>query len=346
MSKLGLSSLWAGALVVCASVSAQAETVLTMSNYLPAGSFFNDQVIKVWADNVSEATQGRVKVNILPKVVGNIAQQYDVVVDGLADLALFNPGYSPGRFDITGIGEAPLLSPASDVAAVGFWRFYETELKPAGLFNEVELLSIFTTAPGHLALRSSPPADLAGLKGQKIRSPLPVTKRLLDAFGAVPVSKPVSEAYELMSTGVVDGTLLGYDTVIGFKLAEVSKGALEVPGGLYNASAGIAMNKEKFAALSPEDQAAINKVSGEALAKLTGTVYLTAIEDGKAALIAAGTDYKVADEAFLAEIKAAAEPIYADIAKLAEAAGLKDPQNVMARYQAILDQAATDLKAE
>lgn len=344
---MGMASVFrtlvAGSVLVGSAIVAQAETKLNFSNYIPAGHFFNERVLQVWAKNVSEASEGRVTINFLPKVVGTLPAQYDVAVDGLADIVLFNPGYSPGRFDLAGIAEAPLLSENQKASAIAFSRFYEKELKPLGLFKEVHMLSAFVAAPGNIITRGAPPKAFDDLKDMKIRSPLPVTKILLEYAGAVPIAKPVSEAYELMSTGVIDGSFIGYDSITGFKLNEVAKGALEVPGGLYNATVGIAMNKQTWDRLSPEDQAALTKVSGEAMAALVGDVYATALDEGAQALKDAGADYVVADEAFIAKVREASEPVYAALIKAATDAGANDPEHIIERYEALIDEVKAEI---
>lgn len=338
-------AMLAGSILIGSMTAASAETTLNFSNYIPAGHFFNQRIMNVWADNVEEATEGRVKINVLPKFVGGVTAQYDVAVDGLADIVLFNPGYSPGRFDLSGIGEAPLFSENPNAAGIAFWRFYEAELKPLGLFKEVHMLGAFTASPGNLITRDAPPTSFEGLKNLKIRSPLPINKILIEHAGGVPIAKSITEAYELMSTGVIDGSFAGFDTIEGFKLNEVSQGAIEVPGGLYNATVGIAMNQQKWDSISPEDQAAINSVSGEAMARLVGEVYETALEEGKQLLIDSGVELYVADEAFIASVREASQPVYEALIAAAAEAGAEDPENILVRFQDTIKAVEEELAA-
>ena len=48
--------------------------------------------------DMQQATQGRVKCNLLPKAVVAPPQTFDAVRDGLADLSFSVHGYTPGRF--------------------------------------------------------------------------------------------------------------------------------------------------------------------------------------------------------------------------------------------------------
>ena len=54
----------------------------------------------------------------------------------------------------------------------------------------------------------------------------------LTLLGAVPVSKPVSETYELLSSGVLDGTFMPPESIPAFKLTDLVPHATIVPGAI------------------------------------------------------------------------------------------------------------------
>ena len=85
-----LGTAAAAAAVTLLSFGANAADItLRYSNWLPAGYHLTDQVMKPWMEDVERVTEGRVKVEILPKVVGTVPGQYDAAADGLADVTLF-----------------------------------------------------------------------------------------------------------------------------------------------------------------------------------------------------------------------------------------------------------------
>ncbi|WP_250637308.1 hypothetical protein [Salipiger sp. CCB-MM3] len=61
------------------------------------------------------------------------------------------------------------------------------------------------------------PADIKGLK---IRVPSRNTGLLVEAWGATPVSMPVSEIYNAMQTGVIDGAMIDTTATRAFRLAK------------------------------------------------------------------------------------------------------------------------------
>ena len=93
------------------------------------------------------------------------------------------------------------------------------------------------------------------------------------ALGASAFVKPAPESYELLSSGVADGTFFPLELIISFKLGSVVKYATLFPGGFYGSAFGFFMNEDKWNKLSKQDQDAIASVSGEALARLAGKAW-------------------------------------------------------------------------
>ena len=74
-------------------------------------------------------------------------------------------------------------------------------------------------------------ADLAGIK---IRSGGGISEASAKALGASPFVKPAPESYELLSSGVADGTFFPSESIVSFKLDKVVKYATFFPGGFYS----------------------------------------------------------------------------------------------------------------
>jgi TRAP-type C4-dicarboxylate transport system substrate-binding protein len=255
------------------SLSAAAQTTLRYSNWLPEGYPVRTQILEPWFAEVTKVTQGRVKVETTPKVVGTVPGQFDVIRDGLADIALIVPGYTPGRFELTEVFELPFLGDVAEFRSPATWRIYEKELAKYNEFKGVRVLSVFTGTAAQVYTSKKEIRNLDDFKGVKLRSPQAATSQAITLLGGVPVAKPVPEIYELASGGVIDGGVIVAETIVGFKLQDVLKKVTLVPGGLANTTLLVAMNEDKWNALSKEDQAAIQRVSGESLAKLAGRVH-------------------------------------------------------------------------
>lgn len=317
-------------LLTSATTAGAADVTINYSNWIPPSHLLHSEAIVPWADEVAKVTGGRVKINILPKVVGSVPAQYDVVSDGLADMGLFVPGYTPGRFNATAIGELPMLSDDPLVGAVAFNWLYETTLKQKDIFKGVHVVAMFTTSPGQIFTARKQVNTLADLRGLKLRSPLASTGPMLSAMGAVPVQKPVSELYELMTSGIIDGTLAGKEQVAGFKLGEVINHLTLVSGGLYNSVLGVIINQDVWNRIAPADQEAIRKVSGRALAEKVGRAYRKLDADGLALMGKSGKTVTTASPAFLAEIATAVAPV---VQTILTNSGVANAGDVLATYK-------------
>src|SRR5581483_9092936 len=93
------------------------------------------------------------------------------------------------------------------------------------------------------------------------------------------------------------------ESIASFKLASLVKYATYVPGGLYCVSFALVMNEAKWKSISAADQAAINKLAGEALARRAGKAWDAADVKGDKALRDAKVPIVTADAKFVAEIK-------------------------------------------
>ena len=326
--------LLAGAFALLGTASAMAQsTVLKYSNWLPVGQAMRVDAIEPWITEVAKVTQGRVKIDTLPKVIGTVPAQFDVARDGQADVVIFIPGYTPGRFDISELFELPFMSDNPELYGPIADRYYRKNLVQYNEFKGVHVLSFFVVSPGQFFNNKRPIKTMADFHGLKIRSPQPSSTQVLTLLGAVPVSKPVSEAYELLSAGVLDGTLMPPESVQSFKLIDSLPYASIVPGSLYNTVLVLAMNEDKWASLKPEDRAAIEKISADALAKQIGAAYVRGDQRNWEAMHKAGKTVETVSPALLAEMKTTLKPVEASWIERAKKRGVPQPERLIAEVR-------------
>ncbi|MCR8546199.1 TRAP transporter substrate-binding protein [Salipiger sp. P9] len=321
--------------------AASAETVLTVANWLPPSHPLVSEVIVPMTEQIAEATGGEVTANILPAPLGPPGAHFDFAVNGVADITFGVQGYNPGRFKTTNIVELPFLGDSAEDISVAYWRVFEDRLQAAGEYDGVKVLAVFSHGPGEIFLKSGDVTAPDVMQGQKIRVGGGIVHEVASALGAVPVEGPSSKAYELLSQGVADGILFPYESVNFFKLIPQLIDAISVPGGLYNTSFYIVMNKAKWDSLSPEVQAQIDSVTGEALARMAGQMWDSADAKGLAAMkgkIAIST----ATEAQMAAWGEALAPLVE--AKLAEAA--ETGVDAQAAYDMLKAEIAREAAAE
>jgi TRAP-type transport system periplasmic protein len=282
---------FAGAAVIAAlalaalSQPGAAQTTLTMSSWVSPNHLLSKDVLAIWAQQVEKATNGRVKLQMLPKHPSAPPGTFDAVGDDLVDVSYVTASYTPARHVLPLIAELPGGGATSVINSVAYSRIHWKYLQQAGEYKGVKLLGVFTHGPGQMFNTKRPINKVEDLAGMKIRSGGGISEEMARALGASAFVKPAPESYELLSSGVADGTFFPLESIISFKLGSVIKYATLFPGGFYSSSFGFFMNEDKWNKLPKEDQDAIESVSGEPLARLAGKAWdatdATALEEMK-----------------------------------------------------------------
>ncbi len=106
------------------ALAAQAQTVWRFSNWLPPTHHVVTEMIQPWAADVEKATEGRVKIQVLP-ALGAPPAHFDLVKNGVADIAFSVHAYTPNRFKFTEMGERPFTTAHAVVNSLAYWRTYQ-----------------------------------------------------------------------------------------------------------------------------------------------------------------------------------------------------------------------------
>jgi len=296
--------------------AAQAQTVLTASSWVPPGHPLTANVFVAWTKEVEQATQGRVKFNVLPKAPVAPPQTFDAVKDGIVDVSFTVQGYTPGRFVLTKMTEFGFLGDSAEAISVAYQRMHDKHLAKADEHKGVKVLGVFSHGPGHIYTVKNPVQTVADLQNLKVRVGGGVVNDYTRALGATPLLKPSSESFQMLQSGVADGIFFPSESVVGFKLDSLVRHGTVVPGGLYNTSFVMMMNEAKYNAIPKADRDIVDKLSGEHLARLAGKAWDVADAAGTQTMKASGVVLRTASPAFIADARAKVEPIeqawYAD----------------------------------
>jgi TRAP-type transport system periplasmic protein len=329
-----IAGLLGGIVLAFNATVADAEQIkLNYSSWLPTASWVNQDVLLPYFDQIEEVTEGRVKVEMLPKVVGSPQSQFDVVRDGLADMGYIVIGYTPGRFKLAEIGGLPFLGNKAEIMSPAFHRMYEEHFAPLNEYEGVHALSTFTVSPGHVFTTRKPIRSIEDFAGLKIRSVSERTTMALQLLGATPILKSSAEAFEMLSTGVIDGSLVILENIPVANMQDLLKQGLLIEGGLSNSTLLLAMNEDKWKSISPEDQAAITEISGEAFARVIGAAYDASSDRALELVKSLGTEVHVAEPAFVDALRTKLAPVDEAWVAEAKARGLEDPAAVLKAFR-------------
>ncbi|WP_193143290.1 MULTISPECIES: TRAP transporter substrate-binding protein [unclassified Meridianimarinicoccus] len=305
----GTALLLAGAASVTMSFASMAiaDTTLALSSWLPPRHPIVVDAIKPWAKQVGEVTDGRVTVRVLAKPMGPPPTHYDMAADGIADITYGLHSFTTDdRFSRSRIGQFSFIGDDAVAGSKAFWNVYSGPLNAQEEHDGVKLLGLFVHGPGVLhnnARKIETPEDFAGLK---IRVPGGYISDMMSDLGTTTLFMSSGEVYEKLSRGVIDGATFTYEALTAFKLTDDLKYSMTVPGGIYNTTWFLVVNDEKWAEISPEDQAAIEAISGEAFAELVGEAWNNADDKAISKIQDAGIEIYEAPPAVLDGIKSIA----------------------------------------
>ncbi|NML46296.1 TRAP transporter substrate-binding protein [Ramlibacter sp. G-1-2-2] len=329
----------AAALAALACAPAGAQTVLTVSSWVPPTHALS-VAQKEWCDQVEKNSGGKVRCNILPRAVANPPGTFDAVKNGLADVSFTVHGYTPGRFVLTQMAEFPFLGDSSEPISVAFNRVAMKYPQFNAEHQGVHVLAYFTHGPGIVFNTKRPVTKVEDLQGLKWRVGGGMVNEISKQLGMNVTLKPAPESYELLSGGVMDGTLFPAESTESFKIDKLIKYATTFPGGLYNTSFVFLMNQAKYDKLSPEDKKAVDAASGEVAARQFGRNWDKVDRRAYALMQANNVQITKADAKFVADVKAKTAPLESQWVKAAEAKGLPQADKVLAEFRSEIAKAS------
>ena len=332
----------ASAVIAALAVLSQpvaAQTTLTMSSWVAPNHLLTKDVLAVWGQQVEKATNGRVKLQMLPKHPSAAPGTFDAVRDDLVDVSYVTASYTPARHVLPLLAELPGGGATSVINSVAYSRIHWKYLQQVGEYKGVKLLGVFTHGPGQMFNTKRPINKVEDLAGMKIRTGGGIAEEMARSLGASAFVKPAPESYELLSSGVADGTFFPLESIISFKLGSVVKYATLFPGGFYSSSFGFFMNEDKWNKLSKKDQDAIASVSGEPLALLAGKAWDTTDAEALEEMKRVGIQISTASPELVKGVQARAEAIDDKWVKDATAKGI-DGVKVLAEFHEELKRVA------
>ncbi len=260
---LGLMGAAAMVLGLPATQARAQEVTLTLHQFLPAQANVPRLVLDVWAQNVEEASDGRIEIEQYPSMQlgGTPPELMDQAIEGVADIVWTVVGYTPGRYPSTEVFELPFMMTNARAVSQAYWEMFEEHMKDTE-FKDVHILGTWVHGPGmiHVNKEVRLPEDMAGLK---IRGGSRSINSLLEELGAEPVGMPVPAVTEGLSKGVIDGTTIPWEVTSALKVPELVSYHTEFDGAaLYTLTFVLAMNKDRYDSLPDDLKKVIDDNSG------------------------------------------------------------------------------------
>ncbi|MGB3553399.1 MAG: TRAP transporter substrate-binding protein [Jannaschia sp.] len=302
--------LGGAALALGASPAFAQEVTLKLHQFLPAQANVPVQILDVWADNVEEASGGRIKVDRYPSMQlgGTPPQLMDQAIDGVADVVWTVVGYTPGRYPKTEVFELPFMVTDAGAASSAYWQMYQSDMQEE--FDNVHLLGTWVHGQGliHADKEIRVPADLQGVK---VRGASRMVNQLLETLGATPVGMPIPAVPEALSKGVIDATTMPWEVTEALKVPELVTFHTEFDGPmLYTVTFVLAMNKAKYESLPDDLKQVIDDNSGLEFSTFAGSTQAAADGPSRQLAVDAGNTILTLTEEEAQVWRDAAQPVY------------------------------------
>ncbi len=213
-----------------------------------------------WTKEVEKRTEGRIKITFFPgNTLSPPMQTYESVVKGVADIGHAMQAWSPGRFPLTEVITLP-LGLTSGYQATTLANAYYKKFQPKE-FDDTKVMYFHGIGPGLVHARKVL-SSLDQIKGLRLRVNAD-QHGIVRPLGAIPVDLPITDSYDALSKGLVDGLLLPMEVLKGWRFAELVKTTFVITSLGYTGPHYVVMNKDKWNSISKADQQIIEKMNDE-----------------------------------------------------------------------------------
>ncbi len=293
--------------------------------------------MKEWAASLEAASGGTIKSTIFPsEQLGKAFDHYDMIRDGIADVAYINPGYQPGRFPIINAAQLPfmLTNGTGGSAAVDAW--YRTYVGKE--MADTHFCTAMVHDPGtlHSRRRIVLPSDV---KGAKVRPAHAMLGEFVTSLGGTNVQASAPESRDILDRGVADAIAFPWNSIFLFGIDRVVKYHIDAP--LYTSVFTISINKAKYDGASAAQRAAIDAHCTNEWAEKLATPWAVFEAAGRERMRALpGHELIALSPAQLMEWRAAAEPLTRSWADSVRKVGVDPDAALAALKQRLMDRQA------
>ena len=287
-----------------------------------------------------EVSGGKLTAQLLgPEVVG-LGQMKDALQSQLVEVGNLLPLYFPADLpNMSLAGELALSGREPHAMAAAMTEYIVTcdtcqaELKKFGIVylgsGSSDVYALLTTKPVKSA---------ADIKGLRLRSGGAPFSRWAENFGAVPANIPVSDTFESMSQGVIDGTMASTGDLLSFRLVELVKNVTIIPLGTYHATSDFSVANAAWQSLSPNERKQLVTAANRANVAFTQRWGYDMASTARAEAEKAGITFLEPDADFLKASEDFAETDKATAAKVAqERFGFSDSQSRVDRFAELVE---------
>lgn len=292
--------------------AADPEVTLKLHHFLGPKAPAQTKMLQPWADAIQAESEGRIKIDIFPSMTlgGSPPQLFRQVADGVVDIVWTVNGYTPGLFPRSEAFELPTVFTNNiEAANLAMRDMFDSHLAPE--YDGVHVLFMHVHAGQALHMADKLVRSPDDTKGLKLRVPGPTGNAVVEAMGATPVTMPVPDLPQALSTHAVDGALIPWEIIPPLHLQEVTKYQIEGPDNnrFGTTTFQVSMNKDRWESLPDDLKAIFDKHSGEDWLREVARIWRAADDHGIQVAIDAGNEHVVLTEAEMDAFNTALSPV-------------------------------------
>ncbi len=287
---------------------------LSLSMHDPVTSS-NGLFYQAWADAISTATDGHVKITLFgSSTLASAADVGAMVESGGADIGWVYTSFYKGQFALSDVLTLPLSGFGDPVVGTNvLWDLYEKYPQLAAEWDSYKLLNLYAN-PGMIFCSSDKPIDSTDdLNGLVLRTPAGPITDYVTKLGGSPIVMAPPDIYEAMQKKNISAYIFEPAGITNFKLQDVTKYFTDMP--LYDGAFGLVMNLDKWNSLPAEYQEAIMSVSGKAGSIKAAEDFKASAEAAKKVITDAGCTWVTVADADVAAFQATADEVTSAWAK-------------------------------
>ncbi|MCR5388228.1 MAG: TRAP transporter substrate-binding protein DctP [Lachnospiraceae bacterium] len=245
------------------------------------------------------------------------ADIYDGILNGTCDIGVVQPDYTPARFPLTAIFSYPgVVYNGAEVATRVFHEWGRTS--GADELKDIVFMMGVGSGP-YCIFTKNKITSMADLKGKQIRAGA-INASMIEDYGATPVTMDISEVYEAMRSGLIEGLYTNYGACAYQNLEDVGYYALVTP--LNSNPSFFAMNKDRFNEMPESQQKMFMRACDLAFEDTTATYQDAGLMGDRVVEFASKTDCYFLEGDMLAEFQAANDHLMGELVADLDSKGL------------------------
>ncbi|MCT7378370.1 C4-dicarboxylate TRAP transporter substrate-binding protein [Chelativorans salis] len=325
---------------LCASIAAVEARELRLAPGGPPTHPAHTPLYSTLAEELPKETDGALTGTILGTEVVNIGGMKGALQSSVAEVGNVLPLYYPGDLpnsalvgDLAFLGRDPHVMGAAMTEYVATCDECQAEFaRMGGVFAGAGSSDVY------VLLTTVPVRNKADLQALRLRSGGAPFARWAEYVGAVPANVPVSDTFETMSQGVIDGTMGSVSDLTAYRLVDLARYVVELPLGTYHATSNFTVNTDTWRSLSAQERRGFMRAANKANVAFTQNWGFERPDEARQAAREAGLEFIEPDEELVELTEAFVEDDLEAAVGIAESQyGIADAEAKISRFQELVE---------